>query len=284
MFNLLMKAGGWNDRGEDSIASDRLFEHTDEKVIRQFRSNQGIDFNSLKSLPSVFMPEAQPHSIDDQLARVGSIIDVRADGGTLHIHYAYDASIPPLPNSLVMDRFSSEWGIDRWEPRRTHWAIKTADLYRSLLRFFAEPPISPSVFAISSLLPATDDLVSVMMPLSGGFDEVYSSIKNAARDVDLRCERADEIWTSPAIMQDVVELIARSTTVVADCTGKNPNVFYEMGIAHTIGRSVIPIAQNESDIPFDITHLRYIPYLNNKEGRQKLREDLSDQLKELTTR
>ncbi len=175
-------------------------------------------------------------------------------------------------------------GLGRWEPRRTHWAVKTADLYRSLLRFFAESPARPSVFEIPSHLPIDDDLVSVMMPLSGEFDKVYTSIKKAASDVNLRCQRADEIWTSPSIMQDVVNLITRSAAVIVDCTGKNPNVFYEMGIAHTIGRSVIPITQSESDIPFDITHLRYIPYLKNREGRQKLREELGGQLRELTTR
>ena len=58
--------------------------------------------------------------------------------------------------------------------------------------------------------------------------------------------------------------------MIADCTGRNPNVFYEIGIAHTLGRDVILITQNEADVPFDLRHLRYVQYLNNGEGREVL--------------
>jgi hypothetical protein len=85
-----------------------------------------------------------------------------------------------------------------------------------------------------------------------------------------RCRRADEIWESPAIIQDIVSLIDRSRVVICDCTGRNPNVFYEIGIAHTLGREVILITQIASDIPFDLRHLRYVHYLNNAEGLQTL--------------
>jgi len=57
---------------------------------------------------------------------------------------------------------------------------------------------------------------------------------------------------------------------LCDCTGRNPNVFYEAGIAHTLGREVILITQNEQDIPFDLRHRRYIRYLDNVEGRDVL--------------
>ena len=67
-----------------------------------------------------------------------------------------------------------------------------------------------------------------------------------------------------------MSLIDRSRVVICDCTGRNPNVFYEIGIAHTLGREVISITQNPEDIPFDLRHLRYVHYLNNAEGRQAL--------------
>jgi hypothetical protein len=68
--------------------------------------------------------------------------------------------------------------------------------------------------------------------------------------------------------------VDRSRVVVCDCTGRNPNVFYETGIAHTLGREVILITQNEHDIPFDLRHLRHIRYLDNTEGRGALTEAL----------
>lgn len=69
---------------------------------------------------------------------------------------------------------------------------------------------------------------------------------------------------------------SRSRIIVADCTGKNANVFYEIGIAHAIGREVILITQSMNDIPFDLRHLRAIPYLNNGEGLAALQTTIRD--------
>jgi len=74
---------------------------------------------------------------------------------------------------------------------------------------------------------------------------------------------------------------AGSRAVVCDCTDRNPNVFYEIGIAHTLGREVVLLSQNGADIPFDLRHLRYIPYLNNVEGRPALSDALADRLSAL---
>src|SRR5260370_41803173 len=113
-------------------------------------------------------------------------------------------------------------------------------------------------------------LLSVMMPSDLAFEAVYAALNHAARAVGLRCGRADDIWENPAIIQDVVSLIDRSQVVICDCTGRNPNVFYEIGIAHTLGREVILITQADADIPFDLRHLRYVRYLNNGEGLHTL--------------
>ena len=110
------------------------------------------------------------------------------------------------------------------------------------------------------------------------FNDVYTAIQEASANAGLRCRRADDIWENPAIIQDVVSLIDRSRVVVCDCTGRNPNVFYEAGIAHTLGREVILITQNGQDIPFDLRHLRYIQYLNNAEGRGDLTAALQDRM------
>jgi hypothetical protein len=120
-----------------------------------------------------------------------------------------------------------------------------------------------------------------MMPFDYAFKAVYESIQVAADNAGLRCRRADDIWENPAIIQDVVSLIDRSRIVICDCTGRNPNVFYEAGIAHTLGRDVILITQNDQDIPFDLRHLRYVRYLNNDEGRALLMQTLQNRLQTL---
>lgn len=84
--------------------------------------------------------------------------------------------------------------------------------------------------------------------------------------------------------QDIVSLIDRSLVVVSDCTGRNPNVFYETGIAHTLGREVVLITQNEADIPFDLRHLRFVRYLNDREGLAALSTRLLTRLLDLKSK
>ncbi len=166
-----------------------------------------------------------------------------------------------------------------FEFSRNHWAVKDIDLYRFLLRNIRPRRQRPSVFQIPEHEVIEPALASAMMPFDARFDAVFQDIRLAAGEAGLLCRRADDIWENAAIIQDVVALLDRSRIVVCDCTGRNPNVFYEAGIAHTLGREVILITQNENDIPFDLRHLRYIPYLNNVEGRATLREALQARMR-----
>ncbi|AKB31336.1 hypothetical protein MSSIH_0646 [Methanosarcina siciliae HI350] len=122
------------------------------------------------------------------------------------------------------------------------------------------------------------NLVAVMMPFSSDFNGVYDAIKESCRNVGVNCQRVDDIWKNSTIIQDIFELIYTSSIVIADLSGKNPNVFYEIGIAHTLGKTVIPIVQNFNDIPFDLQHHRALTYLNNNEGRDNLQKALEKRL------
>lgn len=121
-------------------------------------------------------------------------------------------------------------------------------------------------------------LVSVMMPFSKDFEDVYDAIRSACASADFRCQRVDEVWNHSEIVQDIFELIFTSYIVIADFSQRNPNVFYEIGIAHALGKEVIPIAQCIGDIPFDLHHHRVLLYDNNREGRENLRGRLLTRL------
>ncbi|QIA21777.1 hypothetical protein A9K68_008075 [Mesorhizobium sp. AA22] len=140
----------------------------------------------------------------------------------------------------------------------------------------------PSVFSMPSEKP-DPSLLSAMMPFTGSFAGVYQAIQQASRNNGMTCERADNIWKESAVIQDIFGLIFRSYIVVCDFTGKNPNVFYEAGIAHTLGKHVIPITQSADDIPFDLRHHRYLLYLNNGEGLSVLQHKLSERIATLYT-
>ena len=125
--------------------------------------------------------------------------------------------------------------------------------------------VTPTVFRIPSCKPEPD-LVAVMMPFDAAFGEIYLAIQGACTESGLRCLRVDDIWEDSTVIQDVFNLLCRSCIVVVDFTGRNPNVMYETGVAHTLGRMVIPMTQSLEHVPFDLRHHRVLQYLNNAEG------------------
>lgn len=264
MFNLLISGSGWA-KSRDTMPIGRVFEYTDQELIANFRAADGtINFSALSSLPCLFMQET--FGDRSREVRVGTIIHAAITGKDVLLEYALDPRIPPFTNSVIED-FAQEFGIsDTFEFSRTHWAIKDINLFQVLLHNLQPRRQQPKVFTISDPERIEPTLVSAMMPFHPDFDNVYGKIKILSESVGLHCRRADDIWENPAVIQDVVSLIDRSKIVICDCSKRNPNVFYEIGIAHTLGRETILITQSEYDIPFDLRHLRYIQYLNNGEG------------------
>jgi hypothetical protein len=112
--------------------------------------------------------------------------------------------------------------------------------------------------------------VFVLMPFDNDLQPVYTQIKRVCRRLQLSVERADDIFSASPVMDDVWRSLCNAGVVVADCTLRNPNVFYEIGIAHTIGKDVILLTQARSDVPFDVRHLRYIEYNMTSAGLRKL--------------
>lgn len=101
----------------------------------------------------------------------------------------------------------------------------------------------------------------VMCPFSEPFNEYYKEIYTPAlKNAGIEAMRADEIFGVGSIAQDVYDNIVNSDVVLAELTGRNPNVFYELGIAHSHEKPVIMLTQNSDDIPFDVGHLRTIVY------------------------
>lgn len=142
---------------------------------------------------------------------------------------------------------------------------------------------SPAVFEVPDQ-GIEHDLISVMTPFAIEFESIFEATSAACLTAGYRALRAKDIWLNNVVVQDVFSLIYRSIAVICDFTGRNPNVFYEAGIAHTLGKTVIPITQSSSDIPFDLQHHRYLLYLNNAEGRNSLQTGLIQRLHSLPGR
>jgi hypothetical protein len=111
-------------------------------------------------------------------------------------------------------------------------------------------------------------------------DVVFDAIQRAARGCDFEPHRADDLYSTsePVIMQDIWSAMNAAEVVIADCTGRNPNVMYELGIAHTLGKRVLLLSQRKKDIPFDIGHLRVVIYEASPTGLERLHRAVQQNL------
>jgi hypothetical protein len=104
----------------------------------------------------------------------------------------------------------------------------------------------------------------VVMPFESLFDTEYERvIKPAVEEVGLECLRADEIFGKPRLVDDIWRSIRSARVIVAELTGRNPNVLYEVGLAHAVRKPVIIITRTKDDVPFDLGALRYLFYDTN---------------------
>jgi len=120
----------------------------------------------------------------------------------------------------------------------------------------------------------------ILMP----FNELWSKdvshmIKQACEHTGFSAARADDFLKPTVIMDDIWHNINIAEVIIADITVHNPNVFYELGIAHTLGKEVILIKQKGGEAtPFDISPIRYIEYENTATGAFEFTEKLKQML------
>lgn len=124
---------------------------------------------------------------------------------------------------------------------------------------------------INPYIKKDDRLVFVLMPFNSQFDDTYKLISNTVQELGLKCSRGDSDQRSSSILTYIIEEMMRSELIIADITGRNSNVFYELGIAHAMNKNVLIIANNSYDIPFDVSSVRVLIYKNYDDLASKLR-------------
>jgi len=91
----------------------------------------------------------------------------------------------------------------------------------------------PKDFFTKSQIAERKGKCFVIMPFASEFDEIYGKIGEAMERARFTCSRADDIRRGGYIPEDVFRRMAEAEIIIADLTGNNPNVLYELGIAHT---------------------------------------------------
>lgn len=131
-------------------------------------------------------------------------------------------------------------------------------------------------------LKVDNKLCFVIMPFTDKLNPIYERIiKPIIKELNLTALRADEIFTSKPIIEDVWNNIKKAKFLIADLTDRNPNVFYELGLAHAFNKEVVLISQSLHDVPFDLRHFRIIIYKDSISGADELKSTLKQYIKEV---
>ncbi len=118
--------------------------------------------------------------------------------------------------------------------------------------------------ATQSKKQAVERICFTIMPFGGWFDDYYSSIFcPAIKAAGFTPKRADDLYRPSTIVTDIWSYTKKSEIILADLSGKNPNVFYELGLAHALAKPAILVVESMDDVPFDLRALRVIVYDKN---------------------
>jgi len=119
--------------------------------------------------------------------------------------------------------------------------------------------------------------VFVLIPFEERFGEVYLKGIKDGLPTGWECSRSDERWDIPEAVCKICKSIQEATLIIADITGRNPNVFLELGLSFGLEKKFILITQNINDLPFDVRTFNTIEYnpSNLDDLHRKLREAIS---------
>ena len=169
------------------------------------------------------------------------------------------------------------------------------DTNKLLIKYASDSPFSkeiPNYSFFESMgiqlkgLQESESKAFCLMPFHKQYYPIYKAIKKACEDLGISCHRSDEHFEAGNLLRQIIQYIVSSRFIFAVLDGRNPNVFYEIGIAHAIGKPVFLIANyNQRDkLPFDITSSRLILYKNYEDLEKSIEMVINSNLTDDTRR
>ena len=125
----------------------------------------------------------------------------------------------------------------------------------------------------------------VIMPFGSDFNDVYKlGIKATAKECDVDAKRLDDDFFDTNMVEEIYKKINDADFIIADMTGRNPNVFYEVGYADAKNKLILLLTQNVNDIPFDFKQRLHIEYSDVSSLKEKLKDKLDWAKQEISKR
>jgi hypothetical protein len=187
---------------------------------------------------------------------------------------------PALAKRIVVDIAAYVIESERFDARLKAEALRHLPVFRNILSKAGFRIPHDRSIKINPIFDTRDfelnsRLCFVLMPFSLPWSaRIYLKVlKPIIEKCSLEVMRADDFFGQD-ILEDIWAAINSASIIIADVSGRNANVFYELGIAHTLGKNVILLTQNKDDVPFDIQRFRCIEYADNKDGYEILEEQL----------
>ena len=260
--------------GQASFERRRLFEFTSPDLKQRY----GADLSALAELPALVVAECALNARYPDYpvvpARFSYLHNIRQVGGDVIFDYRHISSL--LTSQEVFTSILPVTGKGITENHRTHWAVKGGNLIEKLTALWDKRAVDekPKIFGLDEWPLVKREHIAVMMPYATEFASVYEAIKGACAKVRCKPLRVDKIYGTNWVVKDIFTTIDTGRLVICDITGRNPNVLYEVGIAHARNVEVVLITQNDDDVPFDLRHIRYVRYSTDVAGLAKLETDL----------
>jgi len=119
-----------------------------------------------------------------------------------------------------------------------------------------------------------NNLVFVLTPFHEDFTQTYKIISETCSEIKLTSMRGDEEFVPKDVLQHIIKCIVKARVVVANLNGRNPNVFYELGIAHALNKPTILLTHKDTQVPFDLQNQYLVLYRDENELKKRLAEAL----------
>ncbi len=168
----------------------------------------------------------------------------------------------------------------RWR-EVNHLLLSSQSRQQDVVSDRQDVPLTPFVRAAGVTkedLEIDRNLVFVLTPFSDENNDSFRTIAEVCNELGMRAARGDEELVHGEVFPHILRLMLKARILIANIEGRNPNVLYELGLAHALGKTTILVAKAPDEVPFDVRAKKLVLYRTPAELREKLRLELARSL------